>query len=237
MQSGLLNVWETAETESGESVATDAAFAELYRTIQVVSHVARTGGSLVDIAEGRSPVTMLEPHQPAILFEGAVRPFLALRARRRPELKLIVDVPQDLPTVYVDRVAFFRATSNVIHNAYKFTQQGQIHIRAYPQSEHVVFAIADSGPGIPVEALSQIGTYRFRAPGTQKIPGQGIGLWVTRQLVEAMGGFMRVESLQGAGSTFYLGFATQPVEMSLAGARDDTYTGDGDGNQPTGVDH
>ncbi len=148
-----------------------------------------------------------------------VRPFLTLRARRRPELEIETNVPDGLPWIYVDRVAFFRALSNVLHNAFKYTRQGAIRVQAYEDGDLVTFAVSDTGPGIPAGDLSSIGQYRFRAGTTAGRGGEGIGLWVTRQLLEAMGGALHVESQtaeeagSGSGSTFYLSFAASPERL------------------------
>ena len=58
-----------------------------------------------------------------------------------------------------------------------------------------------------------VGEFRFRGSGGSDQAGQGIGLWVTRQLTEAMGGAFRVESQMGEGSAFYLGFAASPARL------------------------
>lgn len=212
LQAGLVQAWETKEA-SEESA--DAEFAELYRTIQLAANVARSGGALVEIAEGRSPTVIVEPQDPAELFEQVVRPFLSLRAQRRSDLVLETEIPRGLPAIYVDRVGFFRALSNVLHNAYKYTREGGVRVRCATESDLVVFAVSDTGPGIPSEELPSIGTYRFRASPAAGVIGEGVGLWVTRRLLEAMGGTFRVESEVGVGSTFYLGFAASPARLDL----------------------
>ena len=210
LQTALVRAWDEREAGEGPEESSDANFAELYRTIQLVANVARSGEGLVDIAEGKAPAMIVEPHKPADLFEQVVLPFLSLRAKRRRDLTLETDIPADLPPIYIDRVAFFRALSNVVHNAFKYTREGSVRVAAYEDGELVTFAVSDTGPGIPASELPSIGRYRFRAsPGSEQA-GQGIGLWVTRRLLEAMGGTFRVESQVGKGSTFYLGFAATP---------------------------
>jgi len=213
LQTSLLRAWEGKEASDGPEADTDADFAEMYRTIQLVANVARSGEGLVDIAEGKSPAMVVAPQSPAEIFDQVVRPFLSLRSRRRPELKLETDIPVDLPPIYIDRVAFFRALSNVLHNAFKFTREGSVRVTAYQDGDLVTFQVADTGPGIPSGELPSIGRYRFRGSRSSEQAGQGIGLWVTRQLTEAMGGTFRVESQVGAGSTFYLGFAASQARL------------------------
>ncbi len=211
LEAVLLRAWETTASSDRPGKASEADLAELYRTIQLVATVARSGDSLVDMAEGRSPLVTVESHRPGELFEQVVRPFLSLRARRRPDLVLETEIPEDLPHIQADRVAFFRVLSNVLHNAFKYTQEGAVRVRAYLEGDQVIFAVSDTGPGMPAEELPRIGSYRFRAGRSAGVKGEGIGLWVTRRLLEAMGGTLRVESEVGVGSTFYLGFATSPA--------------------------
>ena len=213
LQTALLRAWEGSEASDGAEESSEADFTEMYRTIQLVANVARSGEGLVDIAEGKSPAMVVEPHGPAEVFEQVVRPFLSLRSRRRPELKVETDIPADLPPIYIDRVAFFRALSNVLHNAFKFTREGSLRVSGYQDGDLVMFEVSDTGPGIPAGELSSIGRYRFRGSRGSEQVGQGIGLWVTRQLTEAMGGTFRVESQVGVGSTFYLGFAVSPARL------------------------
>jgi signal transduction histidine kinase len=213
LQSSLLRAWEGREASVRPGADSDADFAEMYRTIQLVANVARSGEGLVDIAEGKSPAMVVEPQPPAEIFDQVVQPFLSLRSRRRPEVKVETDIPADLPPIYIDRVAFFRALSNVLHNAFKFTRQGSVRVTAYPDGDLVTFEVADTGPGIPSSELPSIGQFRFRGSRASDQAGQGIGLWVTRQLTEAMGGTFRVESRVGEGSTFYLGFAASPERL------------------------
>jgi signal transduction histidine kinase len=206
LQTSLLRAWEESEAADTRGAESDAGFAEMYRTIQVVANVARSGEGLVDIAEGKLPVIVVEAQDPGEIFDQVVRPFLSLRSRRRPELKMETAIPTGLPPIYIDRVAFFRALSNVLHNAFKFTREGSVRVKAYPEGDLVTFAVADTGPGIPSSELPSIGQFRFKGAAGSKHGGQGIGLWVARQLTEAMGGTFRIDSQVGAGTRVYLGF-------------------------------
>jgi signal transduction histidine kinase len=156
---------------------------------------------------------VVEAQDPADTFDKVVRPFLSLRSRRRPELKVETAIPSGLPPIYIDRVAFFRALSNVLHNAFKFTREGSIRVEAYPEGDLVTFAVADTGPGIPSDELPSISQFRFKGTAGSEQGGQGIGLWVTRQLTEAMGGTFRIESQVGAGTRVYLGFPASRARL------------------------
>jgi len=110
---------------------------------------------------------------------------------------------------------------NLVGNAIKFTHQGEIVIRAEPIQETkthatIHFSVQDTGIGIPDERLSAVFERFTQADGstTRKYGGTGLGLTISKQLVEIMGGKIGVESTAGSGSTFWfeITFAKQPRE-------------------------
>ena len=93
---------------------------------------------------------------------------------------------------------------NFVSNALKFTSQGRIVIRASCETPddgkaRIRLGVSDTGSGIPPERIAEIfeRTSSFRADG-----GHGIGLVISRKLIELMGGVVEVESYVGEGSTF-----------------------------------
>lgn len=94
--------------------------------------------------------------------------------------------------------------SNLLDNALKFTKNGQIKILAKNIGNFIEIEIYDTGIGIPAEHRKNLFSkfYRSQTPESYKIPGSGLGLWVTRGLVEAQGGKVSVSSRRGEGSKF-----------------------------------
>ena len=94
--------------------------------------------------------------------------------------------------------------SNLIGNALKFTPaQGVISFRAERHEEELVlFAVSDSGPGIPRQNLKDIFNPYWQAKRTERM-GAGLGLPIAKGIVESHGGTIWVESEQGKGTTFY----------------------------------
>jgi signal transduction histidine kinase len=116
---------------------------------------------------------------------------LALDARFDPDV-----------VVQVDEKLSMSAIDNVIQNAIKFTDRGQVAVVAENHPREVVLHVRDSGPGISKEDLSTI-FEPFRR-GTSKKPGAGLGLAIARRAVEAQGGTIRAESNDNEGAHFWL---------------------------------
>lgn len=126
-------------------------------------------------------------------------------------LELICDIPPDLPThLRADPGRLRQILLNLTHNAVKFTERGQIVVRATRKNEssqqlEVMFEVIDSGIGISPEAKTRLFRSFTQADGstTRKYGGTGLGLAISRQLTEMMGGHLDVESSPGKGSRFW----------------------------------
>jgi len=114
---------------------------------------------------------------------------------------LVIAVPATLRGAW-DPIALETAVGNLLANAIKFGAGKPIEITVSQQEGGARVSVADHGIGIPPEAQSRIFERFERAVPTQHYGGFGIGLWITRQIVEAHEGSVRVTSAPGAGSTF-----------------------------------
>ena len=127
-------------------------------------------------------------------------------------------MPLDLPKIAVDRRQLQQVLFNLIRNAGQaIAPPGKIWVRANANGERVKIEIVDTGAGIPPDKLEKIGNPFF----TTKEPGKGtgLGLFITRQLIESNKGRMRVESVVGKGTTFILDFPiAKEAELAAAGA-------------------
>ena len=119
-----------------------------------------------------------------------------------------VDAPVTLPTLRVDRTQVERVLTNLVVNAIRYTQQGEIKISAQPRGNAVAVSVSDTGSGIPPEYLPHIFDKFVQVPGATT-GGAGLGLAISRLIVEAHGGQISVQSERGKGSTFTF---TLPVD-------------------------
>jgi signal transduction histidine kinase len=124
------------------------------------------------------------------------------------------DIPKDLPKLHTDPQRLMQVLTNLLSNANKYTPEGgRIEIRATPESSAVRVTVQDHGIGMTEEEQSHLFTQFFRgeSAAVRDQPGWGLGLHVTKRMVEVLGGSIGVESKPGEGSTFWF---TQPVETS-----------------------
>src|SRR6058998_600658 len=155
----------------------------------------------------------------------ATASLLAVRAREK-HLELTVDVPPDVPhMVRGDPTRVRQVLMNLIGNAIKFTEQGEVDVsaavvRCGAADASVHFRVRDTGIGIPPEQLATIFQEFTQADAsmTRRYGGTGLGLAISRRLVALMGGELTVTSEVGRGSEFGFTLAF-PVEAAAPQAR------------------
>lgn len=111
--------------------------------------------------------------------------------------------PTELPAARADRARTEHALGNLLSNALKYTAAGgQVRLSAQAEPAAVRFSVSDTGIGIPEGYLKSIFDRYVRVPGGTDAPGVGLGLAIAKELIEAQGGRISVESRVGEGSTF-----------------------------------
>jgi two-component system, NtrC family, sensor histidine kinase KinB len=93
--------------------------------------------------------------------------------------------------------------ANLISNALKYTSPGgEVSISAESMEDMVCFSVTDTGRGIPSQYLDRVFEQFFRVPGQEAGAGEGLGLAIAKEIVEAHGGTIHVRSAEGQGSVF-----------------------------------
>lgn len=147
---------------------------------------------------------------------------------RNPGVELVVDVAEDVPRLMVDKDRFHQVLINLLSNAAKFTQEGEVRVRAVADDNAVCIEVQDTGEGIPAEDHEKIfdkfHQVRRGEMRTEK-GGTGLGLAICRQIVQHYGGTIQVESEPGCGSTFRVELPLNHVESSSRTDEEQTASG------------
>ena len=126
-------------------------------------------------------------------------------------LRLTIDLENELPLVYVDEERFCQILDYLFDNALKFTHSGEIAVKAVSEGDRVRITVADTGVGIPKDQQNKIFDSFEKIKATEEREGIGLGLFISRLLVEILKGEIQVESVVGKGSQFSF---TVPVAES-----------------------
>jgi signal transduction histidine kinase len=146
-------------------------------------------------------------------LRGMFRPVLT-----NPEVTLVFEDPQHSSRLYTDDKKLSQILRNFISNALKFTIKGEVRVSAQENSDGTItFAISDSGIGIDPKFHSAIFTdfTQVDSPIQKRLRGTGLGLSLSKQLAELLGGKVGLQSELGAGSTFSV---TIPLRVNAGGA-------------------
>ena len=156
------------------------------------------------IEAGKVELEMV-PFQLCELMEDTVSALSSSAAHKK--LDLLVDLADELPPrVLGDAGRLRQVLSNLVGNAIKFTEKGEVVVRVEPETDgRIRFSVDDTGIGIREEAMEDLfcAFTQADASTTRRFGGTGLGLTISRQLAELMGGEMGVESVYGEGSTFW----------------------------------
>lgn len=132
-----------------------------------------------------------------------IRDDMSTRARTQRRL-LNVTIPSDLPTIAADRGSLSEVFSNLIDNAIKYSKEGgTINVVAKASGDQVELSVEDFGVGMPSNVMSNLFTKFYRSHRSREsVAGTGIGLYISKAIVESHGGNILVKSREGMGSTF-----------------------------------
>jgi two-component system, sensor histidine kinase and response regulator len=130
----------------------------------------------------------------------------AQRLAQEKGVKLVIDIPSELPLISGSIPRLQEVLTNLLSNAIKFTLEGgSVIFRLAERNGAIVGEVQDTGIGIPTQDFSHLFEDFFRARNARATPGTGLGLSITKRIIEAHGGQIRVESPcvdTGVGSKF-----------------------------------
>jgi two-component system phosphate regulon sensor histidine kinase PhoR len=205
-----------AMAETLEAGAIDDPTAARDFTRRMIGEIDR----LTELVEELLLISRLESGQP-VIAPAIVSPVVLLDEARgrlgalveRAGLRLVVDSADRLPSVAADRERVAQVFANLVHNATKHTAAGgEIRISATRSGNSVAFAVRDTGEGIAESDLERIFERFYKSDRSRSDGGSGLGLSISKHIVEAHGGTIRAASAgTGGGTTFTF---TLPVSTS-----------------------
>lgn len=213
----LLNRWDRMDDDQKRLM--------LEQVNHDADRVTRLVNELLDIS--RLQAGRLHLRRQAVALPALAEAVVERVGLAYPELRAECTFAPDVPDVSADPDKVEQALTNLVENACKYASPVGVRIVGSVQGEAVAVSVHDRGAGIPSDELAHLFDRFFERQRDRGRPtGTGLGLWISRGLVEAHGGTLTVESTPGEGSTFTMTLpshdpvatAIQPPQTDLAGS-------------------
>jgi signal transduction histidine kinase len=131
-------------------------------------------------------------------------------------VQLVTEIEDNLPLIRADKQRILQILLNIVSNACKFTDEGQISIKASQHESEVVISVTDTGPGIaPEDQTLVFEAFKQTSTGLRQGGGTGLGMPIARSLAEAHGGRLWLESDYGNGTTFHLALPIKSEKLVI----------------------
>lgn len=180
-------------------------------TILEKAHLmARLVADMLDMA--RLEAGRLELHRAEVDLAELARDAVANAATIHDDRRIRVDAPEEAVTGQWDGVRLAQVLTNLLENALKYAPDGEIVVRVSRGQNDARIAVIDRGPGLCPEELRRVFEHYFRGTRTASMAkGAGLGLFISKAIVEAHGGRLWAESTPGEGSTFAFSLPLGPA--------------------------
>ena len=183
-----------------------------------IDRMSRLILELLDVS--RIETGRLEIRREPIAWTQFVRDVVHRHHTAVSDRRFHVSVPDDTKIVTGDRDRLEQVLGNLLENAVKYSPDGSdVTVTVDDRGDSLVTAVCDRGIGIPADELGQVFErfHRGRQVSSTNYGGLGLGLYITKQIIERHGGSIWVESKEGLGTTFY--FSLPATEISAGGAQ------------------
>jgi len=193
------------------------------RQEEILSLVMQSGQNLLALINDVLDMSKIESGSLKLYFEDEVdlHPIIDTTCATAQSLlqdkpvKIITQIPDNLPTLKADKHRVEQILLNILSNACKFTDVGEIIIHAEIVDNAIQIAVRDTGAGIAPEDMKYVfEKFAQTESGLRQGGGTGLGMPITKNLVEAHGGQIWLESQVGVGTVFYFTLPIQTVVMT-----------------------
>jgi signal transduction histidine kinase len=200
----------------------DLSTSEEYLDIALdqIDRMSRLILELLDVS--RIETGRLEIRREPIQWATFVRDVVHRHHTAVSDRRFHLNVPDDTRVIQGDRDRLEQVLGNLLENAVKYSPDGsEILVNVEDRAETVVTSVCDRGIGIPADELGQVFErfHRGRHVSSTNYGGLGLGLYITKQIVERHGGSIWVESREGSGTSFFFSLPVAPVAAPAAPAQ------------------
>ena len=194
----LLNSWDKIDEDSKK---------------KFVKIIEEQSNRLINLVENILTVSKINADKPvirAVNVNNSVDKVVQMLSQKYKNHKIMTDFNTHLPPVKLDEDKFQQIMTNLVDNACKYTEEGKniVVSTSFADSDNVLIRVKDEGVGIKEQDLEKVFDKFVRLENhlTSKTQGNGLGLYITKNLVESMDGEIKVTSAEGEGSEFSLRF-------------------------------
>jgi PAS domain S-box-containing protein len=204
----ILGITEIQLQNSSISLATREALERIYNSGDLLLGIIKDILDLSKIEAGKLELVNNE-YNIASLVHDVVK-LNMIRNESKP-IKFKLEVSENIPSVLIgDELRIKQILNNLLSNAYKYTSEGQIELSLSLEPLKndskiiLIFVLSDTGQGMTAEQIQKLGERfsRFNAENNKQTEGTGLGMNITRNLIQLMNGELTIDSIPGMGSTF-----------------------------------
>jgi len=205
----ILGITEIQLQDDSHPPLTKEAFERIYNSGNLLLGIINDILDLSKIEAGKLELAP-DKYDIASLIHDTVQ-INIMRYETKP-IEFILNVKDDIPLLLIgDELRIKQILNNILSNAFKYTDKGSVKLTVYSQPDiqndsktNLVFIISDTGQGMTPEQVQKLGTEysRFNLQANRKTEGTGLGMNITRNLIQLMNGSYSIESAPGKGTTF-----------------------------------
>jgi two-component system, sensor histidine kinase ChiS len=201
---GMMAILQAMLNHASKPALTGDQSRKVHIVMEMAKSLSRLVNDILDLAKLKRGDLKMECKE-VDLFSNilVVAEVFAYMAKKEVAIQNLV--PRGLPLVLADENRLRQILYNILDNAIKYTEQGRIEISAYERKDSIVVSIKDTGCGIDPDRLGTIFEpyHDYTGFSHHEMNGVGLGLNITKQLLQIQGGEIWVESEPGKGTTFH----------------------------------